>query len=253
MKNIVLILCVLFLCSSSYAGNIDKLKAVIAAKNAGSEEPPSGQAFSDDFTYSDGELESVSSGVWEKLTGSDSSVASGEFGIVDGSVYVYATATDTVSQYAAIRRLTYDGYNGLYARQVAKDNATTLAYCLRGNQDANVVLRYCTGASCSTIHSITYTWTVFDDSIGLEVIGIDDATKWKIWIWDGQDPPARASWGNCHHGVYITGQTATTCDTSNTAVSDLGANYADTGKYLGIYSGGGATDLFDAWIGGDAE
>ena len=35
MKNIVLILCVLFLCSSSYAGNIDKLKAVIAAKNAG--------------------------------------------------------------------------------------------------------------------------------------------------------------------------------------------------------------------------
>ena len=35
MKKIVLILCVLFLYSSSYAGNIDKLKAVIAAKNAG--------------------------------------------------------------------------------------------------------------------------------------------------------------------------------------------------------------------------
>ena len=252
MKKIILAILILAFCVSiSGAGITDKLRAVIAAKNAGG--GGAGQTFSDAFAYSDGELESVSSGVWEKLVGNDSSVASGLFGLVVDAIYIYATPVDTISQYAAVQLnpVSVAAYNGLYLRHVDKDAADTKAYALRSNQSDSMSLRYCTGTSCTDIPASTISQVLGEnDSIGIEVTGTDDATQWKVWWWDNVAPPARESWGTCKFGFYVSGQTATSC-TTNTSVTDLGANYADTGKYAGLYSGGGGTQLFDEFRFGD--
>ena len=252
MKKTILIIILFALCVSiSSAGVTDKLRAVIAAKNAGSAEPPSGQAFSDAFAYSDGELNSVSSGAWVKLTGSDASVSSGVFTILNDTVYVYDTPTDTISQYAAVQFLTgVSTYTGVYVRQETNDSTATKAYCLRNNNGLGLQVRYCNGASCTDIDFHAAGDISANDSLGFEVTGTGAATQWKSWWWVGQAPPARESWGNCDFGVYVTGQSATTCDEENKAATAPTGNYADSGKYVGIYSGGD-NQPHDNWMGGD--
>lgn len=215
-------------------------------------EQSGGQTFAETFTYSDGELATVSSNAWVKLTGTNSNVASGVFALAADTVYLYATQTSTMSQYAAVELASSpNSYSGIYVRQVATDNSTTLAYALRQNNQDDLLLRYCTGVSCTDIATVDPGTIGENDSFGLEVTGTGSSTQWKVWYWDNATPPARESWGTCDYGVYISGQSATTCDTGNQAVSDLGSNYADTGKYAGLYHGGGDTQSMDNWMAGD--
>jgi len=222
-----------------------------------------GQDFSDAFPYDNGELSSVSSGAWVKLTGTDSSISGGELIIQPSTVYIYDAQTSTISQYVAVeyRPSSVTSYTGVYARQVASDNATTVAYCLRNNNGSAIAVRYCTGASCSDIASFSVS-IAEGDSLGLEVTGTGLSTKWKVWHWSSSAPPAYASWGTCDYGVYVTGESATTCTTTNSSgnvngdgdgsTNEVGQDFADSGKYLGIYSGGNA-QYHDNWVGGDAD
>ena len=251
MKRLIALLVILFLPCLAWGQGMQPVGGITVSGGA-----PSGQTFSEPFTYSNGELATVSSGVWVKLTGADSSVASNLLALGDSTVYLYATPTDTVSQYVAIWMSDAEStYSGIYARQIATDNATTKAYALRHNVADELVVRYCTGTSCTTIgNAMDPGYIGANDSFGLEVTGTGASTKWKIFYWDNAAVPARGSWGTCNYGKYITGQTATTC-TANEAVADLGANYADTGKYVGVYSGGisSGNQNYDNWVAGDIQ
>ncbi len=208
--------------------------------------------FTDDFSVD-------ISGRWTNLTGTSLTYdgVSDNVDMTGTGVNLYNTAVNTISQYVAalvVADSEIGRFNGVYLRQVAIDATGTQSYTFRRNKDDDLSVRHCDGSSCTDIGGMLDPGVNQNDgdSIGIEVTGAGSATQWKLWWWDAQSPPSRESWGTCIWGKYISGQTATTCSSSNESVSDLGANYADSGKYVGLYDGGGTgTTTWDDWMAGD--
>ena len=142
--------------------------------------------------------------------------------------------TSTISQWVMWEYV--DGnYKGAYFRST--NNSGELAYALRrhSNANADLVWRHCTGHSCSDID--TWDTTINPgDCIGMEITGTGSGQELDVWdLGSGGCPVARGSWGSA----------------DDTLVNTSG-NYADTGKYVGLYSGSGSgTGKFDNFSAGD--
>lgn len=167
---------------------------------------------------------------------------------IAGAVAIYDTCeTSTVSQWVAAQNVTASGPAGVYFR--SQNNELTYAYAVRWDNIWR--FRYCgvnDAESCSDIAvSAAYSLDA-GDYFGVEISGTGTSTLVKVYDFGGGGVPARVSWGTCVYGVYGTSIGSPSCSVENDQ-ADPG-QVANTGKYVGLYSGG-ASETFDDFSAGD--
>lgn len=174
---------------------------------------------SEDFSGTDLSAWTQQSGTWVLDTVNDNLDTPAGSGLIS-----HNTELDTVTQYASVKYVSSDfnAYTGIYFR--FDGNTSNYAYTVRyQNPTSDFVWRYCTSYNCTTIGS---SWpNVLDDGdyYGIEVEGTGTNTIVRLWDF-GPSVPARGLWGPADH-----------------TWTDNPSHVADTGKYVGLYSG--ASDL----------
>lgn len=170
---------------------------------------------------------------WTIETGSWN-IASGE--LSNGSsngVLSHNTDIKSINQYVLVKYVIRD-YSGAYLR--FDGNLSNYAYAVRGISSGAVEWRYCLGSSCTTIESTGVLDVGEGDYIGAFASGTGTNTTVDAWNF-GNTPPANpddpSTWG--------------APDFTFTADP---ANPADTGTYIGLYSGNAGLGIFDNFYGG---
>ena len=205
--------------------------------------PPAGggQAFTDAFAYSDGELASVSGGNWTKLDGTNASLASNQVTLEDVCFYEYTgQALDTDDGYACVRWVddpSNSAYGGIRFR--SDGGVVNKAYVVRWESNAEVFAwRYCTASSSCTTFGSTKAHTLDDgDLFCIEWDGADAATEVKMWDMGGGAMPARG-----------TGHWA---DAADLTWNDPGENAVNAGTGVGLYNGAAGDIVIDDFYAGD--
>ena len=183
---------------------------------------------------------------WAELgTSGNWAIVSGQAKVTDKSVLIYTDEQTCVAgtQWAMTKIDMSLGavYGGLYFR--SQNDATTYAYVVRYEEpNDDFVWRYCGGAANSDVASNCTnvgTWFnhVLDDGdyYGIEVAGTGTGTEVKIYDL-GTTAINYSNW-------------ASSADSVTTLTDDPG-QAADTGKYIGLYSGATGDIGFDDFSGG---
>ena len=231
MKKIILTIFLLTFCVSiSGAGITDKLRAVIAAKNAGGA-PPSGKSFSDDFST-------------DPFTSRFGYLTSGTFYFAEDAVaaanqsagsaiYYNVGQTDTTNQYVKISsnesgycgvafRSDGTGSNGYYAVFINANNATFDLW----DEDGVV-------SEIEDLGAVTYT---AGTPIGVTICGSGASTVVRLWLNVTADAPSTCA-------LWDAG------GPDKTSSTDPGTYY-DSNKYLGIANRTWSRE-YDNFFGGD--
>ncbi|MCF6265220.1 MAG: hypothetical protein L3J57_01590 [Desulfuromusa sp.] len=148
---------------------------------------------------------------------------------VSNGVISYNTSIGSINQWVLVVYKDIQ-YAGAYFRFTGSDTAP--AYAVGAKVGSTIAWQSCTGDNCTTIDTWSHTVTP-GSYIGAEIAGTDTETICRMWDF-GQSPPAdRDSWG--------------IADFISTADP---VEAADTGQYIGLYSGSTETELFDNFSGG---
>ena len=147
---------------------------------------------------------------------------------------LYDTDIGSINQWGVVSVSYTDADASTYAGHYFRSdgNMANVAYALRYERTVtDIVWRYCTGASCTTI--ATWDHSLDDgDSFGYEVEGTGNDTVLRVWDFGGS-VPARGSWGAADH-----------------TFTDNPASAANTGTYIGLYDGHVNLASFDDFAGG---
>jgi len=263
MKKYLLILLLCFWASFAFAdvdtiegtatSSIDTIEGSTGydtAEGSGVAAGASGQSFSVDFSEYSTSTEHYSGGDWVEVdcdTGADADCMTTGGGTtvdttndnldVPGNEFViaYKTQTDTINQWFAFSYTDTPTSVGIYFRSTGNTDGSVNGYCLRKDGTDDFQWRWCDGYSCSDIESCNPA-VGLDHAIscGGEITGTGNDTELKVWCWEADDPPARGSWG----------------EADCTLTANPGSA-ADTGKYIGFYSGGNNSGTLDSFMGGD--
>lgn len=198
-----------------------------------------GQNFEDDFT-------SDPTSTWITQSGTTPTHNSGTVEFTEDASFLYPTQTDTISQWGIVE--VDDHGSVMHAAHYFRspNNASLYSYALRVDVGTTIIWRECTGHSCTNIESWSRGVTN-GDFIGYTVQGTGDSTVVDVYDFGTSTPNSCASASACNPDALDWD----TYDEAKTQMTNNPTNAADTGKYIGLYSGSTADAQFDNWFGGD--
>ena len=257
MKRILLCIVCLFALTfvSSRAAIIEVAPAgawgVLGINGGGVVAGATGQTIVDDFTsYGSAEAHLIAN--WQELSGAGATHINTSTDVMytdaaeSFSIIYDGQATDTITQYGAVRFAGDVTFTGLYFR--SDGNASNRAYALRVDGADDIQWRDCLGHSCQDVDQPTAgdgtcnpTVSVgTGTSIGFRVTGIGTNTVLEVWAWSG-DPPAVTD------GDVDTAWSSPDC--TLTGNPDAAAN---DGTYVGLYNGASDAGSFSLFRAGDS-
>lgn len=145
-----------------------------------------------------------------------------------GTIYYNNTTIDGSEGYAKFcivgASSNENRFNGILFRY---DATSDEGYVVRYNNNATgeYLWRYCTDVSCSTIETVTSLFNGTTICMGVHWSGTGSGTEVEFWAQGTDLGEDTSSWGTANH----------------TFTTDPGANARDSGNYVGMYEGGGAT------------